>query len=114
MAELTRMLIEVNLQCSRCCKKIHEVLCKITHIRDRIYNEKQNTVLISVCCSPEKIKRKIICKGGKTVQSVEILPKKPKTVRFNLPPKETAKQPAPALVPELRRKAHKAHPQKAP
>jgi len=32
-----------------------------------------------VCCSPEKIKEKIICKGGETVKSIEIkVPEKPK------------------------------------
>jgi len=32
-----------------------------------------------VCCSPEKIKEKIICKGGEAVKSIEIkVPEKPK------------------------------------
>ncbi|KAL3740927.1 hypothetical protein ACJRO7_022106 [Eucalyptus globulus] len=119
MAEkVTRMLIKVDLQCSRCIKKIQKVLCGIPQIRDRTYDEKENTVSITVvCCSPEKIKQKIICKGGKTVLSVEILPdkdtKKPKKVRFDLPPEETAKQPAPAPMPALPQKAPKPAPQKA-
>ncbi|KAI3434159.1 uncharacterized protein J3R85_006804 [Psidium guajava] len=78
MAEkVTRMSIKADLQCSRCYKKIKKILCEIPQIRDQKYDEKQNTVLITVvCCSPEKIRQKIICKGGKKLQSVEILPEK--------------------------------------
>ncbi|XP_030471189.2 protein PYRICULARIA ORYZAE RESISTANCE 21-like [Syzygium oleosum] len=112
--KVTRMLIKVDLQCSRCYKKIKKLLCKFPQIRDQIYDEKQNMVLIAVvCCSPEKIRQKIICKGGETVLSVEILPdkskepekkpekqekpkdtKKPKDVIIE-PPKGDAKPPAP-------------------
>ncbi|KAI6704692.1 hypothetical protein NL676_007654 [Syzygium grande] len=121
MAEkVTKMLIKVDLQCSRCYKKIKKILCKyLREIRDQIYDEKKNTVLITVvCCSPERIRQKIICEGGETVQSVEILPdkdtKKPKKVRFIEPPKETAKPPARVPVPALPRKAPKPAPPKAP
>ncbi|XP_056171841.1 protein PYRICULARIA ORYZAE RESISTANCE 21-like [Syzygium oleosum] len=80
MAEkVTKMSIKVDLQCSRCYRKIKKILCEFPQIRDQTYDEKQNVVLITVvCCSPEKIRQKIICKGGETVLSVEILPDKPK------------------------------------
>ncbi|XP_056172028.1 protein PYRICULARIA ORYZAE RESISTANCE 21-like [Syzygium oleosum] len=120
MAEkVTKMLIKVDLQCSRCYKKIRKILCKFPQIRDQIYDEKKNTVLITVlCCSPEKIRQKIICEGSETVQSIETPPdkdtKKPKKVRFIELPKETAKAPAPVPVPALPRKAPKPTPPKAP
>ncbi|KAF8030471.1 hypothetical protein BT93_E2800 [Corymbia citriodora subsp. variegata] len=121
MAEkVTKMSIKVDLQCSRCYKKIRKILCKFPQIRDRIYDEKQNRVSITVvCCSPEKIQQKIICKGGETVQSVEILPdedtekpKTPKKVRFNLPPKGTTETPAPARKPAPPPEAPKPAPQR--
>ncbi|KAL4628104.1 hypothetical protein ACB092_05G212500 [Castanea dentata] len=69
----TLMVIRVDLQCSRCYKKIKRVLCRIPQIQDQVYNEKENFVIIKVvCCSPEKIKQKIICKGGCAVKSIEI------------------------------------------
>ncbi|KAF8030514.1 hypothetical protein BT93_E2833 [Corymbia citriodora subsp. variegata] len=83
MAEkATKMSIKVDLQCSCCYKKIKEILCKFPQIQDQIYEEKQNKVLITVvCCSPEKIKQKIICEGGETVESIEILLENPLVCR---------------------------------
>ncbi|KAI3434160.1 uncharacterized protein J3R85_006805 [Psidium guajava] len=101
--KVTRMLIKVDLRCSRCYMKIKKILCKFPQIRDQMYNEKQNMVLITVvCCSPEKIRQRIICKGGETVQSVEILldkPKEPEKTKDNKkePPKETFKEPKPVV-----------------
>ena len=38
-----------------------------------MYDEKGNYVVIKVvCCCPEKVKQKIICKGGDTIKSIEI------------------------------------------
>ena len=58
-------------------------------IRDQVYDEKQNLVTITVvCCSPEKIRDKLCCKGGKVIKSIEIVePPKPK------PPPEKPKEP---------------------
>lgn len=99
----TRMMVKVDLQCSRCCKKIRKILCKFPQIRDRRYDEKLNAVFITVvCCSPEKIRDKIICKGGDTVLGVEILPdKKPD------PPKEKPKEPEPEKPKEPEKKPEK-------
>nr|XP_023872942.1 uncharacterized protein LOC111985521 [Quercus suber]POE85246.1 hypothetical protein CFP56_67850 [Quercus suber] len=99
----TFMWIKVDLQCHRCRKKIKKVLCKFPQIRDQVYNEKENYVVIKVvCCCPEKVKQKIICKGGDTIKSIEIREiekktkppeeeetkkKKEKHVTFNIPEK---------------------------
>ncbi|XVF75173.1 hypothetical protein PTKIN_Ptkin13bG0165900 [Pterospermum kingtungense] len=84
----------VDLQCCRCYKKVKKVLCEIPQIRDQIYDEKNNTVTITVvCCSPEKIRDKICCKGAPSITSIEIKPPPP-------PPKPPAPAPIPAPKPE--------------
>ncbi|CAL5344344.1 unnamed protein product [Camellia sinensis] len=96
MAEkVTTMVLKVDLQCSSCYKKIKKILCKFPEIRDQIYDEKKNTVtIIVVCCSPEKVRDKLCCKGGKTIKSIEIKePPKPK------PPEEKPDKPKPSEKP---------------
>ncbi|KAJ6921585.1 hypothetical protein NC652_015489 [Populus alba x Populus x berolinensis] len=82
MAEkkVTTMVIKVDLECEKCHKKIKKVLCRIPQIQNQIYDKKAGTVTITVvCCSPEKIKEKIVCKGGEAVKSIVIkVPEKPK------------------------------------
>ncbi|XP_039167483.1 heavy metal-associated isoprenylated plant protein 5-like [Eucalyptus grandis] len=71
------MVMKVDLGCYRCYKKIKKVICKFPEIRDQRYDEKQNKVLISVVsCCPERILEKIASKGGKTVESIEIITEK--------------------------------------
>ncbi|XP_048332263.1 protein PYRICULARIA ORYZAE RESISTANCE 21-like [Ziziphus jujuba] len=78
--QVTTMVLKVDLQCCKCYKKVKKILCKIPQIHDQVYDEKNGRVTIKVvCCSPEKIKEKIICKGGDTIKTVEIIvPEKPK------------------------------------
>ncbi|KAL4628098.1 hypothetical protein ACB092_05G212200 [Castanea dentata] len=84
------MWIKVDLQCPRCRKKIKKLLCKIPQVQDQQYKEKENLVVIKVvCCSPEKIKQKIICKGGDIIKSIEIKETEMKTK----PPDEKEKPP---------------------
>ncbi|KAA8547269.1 hypothetical protein F0562_003867 [Nyssa sinensis] len=98
--KVTKMVLEVDLQCPRCYKKIKKILCKFPQIRDQAFDVKQNTVTITVvCCSPEKIRGKLCCKGGKTIKCIEIVvpPKEPtpkhenpeKTEKPKKTPKET-------------------------
>ncbi|XP_022868066.1 protein PYRICULARIA ORYZAE RESISTANCE 21-like [Olea europaea var. sylvestris] len=72
MAEtVTEMVLKVDLQCTSCYKKIKKILCKFPEIRGQTYDVKQNTVTISVvCCSPEKFRDKLCCKGGKVIQCI--------------------------------------------
>ncbi|XP_039164687.1 uncharacterized protein LOC104441509 [Eucalyptus grandis] len=62
---------------------------QIPRNRDQMYDEKQNTATIKVVsCCPERILKKIASKGGKTVESIEIVPeKKPEKPREPLMPK---------------------------
>ncbi|XVE50356.1 hypothetical protein DITRI_Ditri01bG0155800 [Diplodiscus trichospermus] len=71
------MVLKVDLQCCRCYNKVKKVLCKFPQIRDQIYDQKANTVTITiVCCNPEKIRDKIYCKGGESIKCIEIKPQK--------------------------------------
>ncbi|GLT24848.1 hypothetical protein SLA2020_000160 [Shorea laevis] len=80
------MVLNVDLQCSKCYKKVKKLLCKFPEIRDQTYDEKANKVTIKVvCCSPEKIRDKLCCKGGGCIKSIEI--KKPDEKKPSQPPK---------------------------
>ncbi|KAK4802968.1 hypothetical protein SAY86_001171 [Trapa natans] len=96
--KVVKMLVQVNdLQCFKCNRKIKKILCEFPQIRDQIYDEKKNTVTITVeCCSPEKIMNKIRCKGECVVTSIAIIPDKP-TVKIVEPPPQT--KPTPSIKP---------------
>ncbi|KAL6281866.1 hypothetical protein ACE6H2_012795 [Prunus campanulata] len=104
--KVTIMVLKVDLQCHKCYKKVKKVLCKFPQIRDQTYDEKQNLVIIKVvCCSPEKIRDRICCKGGGAIKSIEIKePEKPKPKPAPAPtpekPKDPPPKPAPAPAPE--------------
>ncbi|XP_048132291.1 protein PYRICULARIA ORYZAE RESISTANCE 21-like [Rhodamnia argentea] len=85
----TKMVIKVDLQCRRCYKKIKKILCEIPQVKDRIFDEKQNTVTITVvCCSPEKVRQKICCKGGCCILGIDIILPKPDTKNQSTQTKE--------------------------
>ncbi|GKV15217.1 hypothetical protein SLEP1_g26019 [Rubroshorea leprosula] len=42
------MELDVDLQCSKCYKKVKKLLCKFPEIRDQEYDEKANKVKIKV------------------------------------------------------------------
>ncbi|GKV15199.1 hypothetical protein SLEP1_g26001 [Rubroshorea leprosula] len=72
-AKVTTMVLKVDLKCPDCYKKVKKVLCKYPQIRDQVYDEKENKVIIKVvCCSPEKIRDKLCSKGGRSIESIEI------------------------------------------
>ncbi|KAJ6747763.1 HEAVY METAL TRANSPORT/DETOXIFICATION SUPERFAMILY PROTEIN [Salix koriyanagi] len=105
MAEkkVTTMVIKVDLECEKCHRKIKKVLCRIPQIQNQMYDKKAGTVTITVfCCSPEKVREKIICKGGEAVKSIEIkVPEKPKPAAPPAKTPDPAKTPAPpAKAPE--------------
>ncbi|CAM8896954.1 unnamed protein product [Rhodiola kirilowii] len=95
------MILKVDLQCDCCYKKVKKLLCKFPEIRDRIFDEKSNTVMIKViCCDPEKIRYKLCNKGRGSIKSIEIKdPDEPKTVPAD-PPKPKEVTPPPAAKPE--------------
>ncbi|CBI25755.3 unnamed protein product, partial [Vitis vinifera] len=82
------MVLKVDLGCKRCYRKIKKLLCKFPEIQDQTFIEKEDTVRIKVvCCCPEKIRTKLICKGGHSIKSIEVItPVNPK-----LPPQQKKK-----------------------
>ncbi|XP_058003696.1 uncharacterized protein LOC131180100 [Hevea brasiliensis] len=106
--EKVTMVIKVDLSCKKCCKKIKKILCEIPQIRNQIYDEKANTVNITVvCCSPEKIKKIIYCKGGDSVQCIDIKtpppppPPTPTMTSTPPPPPTSMPPPPPTSTPPL-------------
>ncbi|KAL3820835.1 hypothetical protein ACJIZ3_006740 [Penstemon smallii] len=90
MEKVTIMVLKVDLQCHCCYKKVKKTICKFPQIRDQIYDEKGNTVTITVvCCSPEKIRDKLCYKGGKAIKSIDI--KEPEKKKVPEKPKEPEK-----------------------
>ncbi|KAL1566918.1 adipocyte enhancer-binding protein 1-like [Salvia divinorum] len=87
--KVTLMVLQADLQCPCCYKKIRKTLCKFPQIRDQVYDEKKNEVKITVvCCSPERIRDKLCCKGGKSIKSIKIVDLNPADK-----PKEKPKEP---------------------
>ncbi|CAK7323314.1 unnamed protein product [Dovyalis caffra] len=101
LQQVTTMVIEVDLGCEKCHKKIKKVLCKIPQIQNQIYDKKANTVTITVvCCSPEKIKKKICCEGGEAVKGIEIkVPEKKKPEEQPDPKRKPDRDPDPVPAP---------------
>ncbi|KAL5769344.1 hypothetical protein ACOSQ2_016127 [Xanthoceras sorbifolium] len=94
--KVTFMLLKVDLQCCKCYKKVKKILCQFPQIHDQVYDEKNNTVTIKVvCCSPEKIRDKICCKGRGCIKSIEILKPPPPKPDKPPPPKSPEKPPPP-------------------
>ncbi|XP_076898460.1 uncharacterized protein LOC143552039 isoform X2 [Bidens hawaiensis] len=98
--KVTVMILYVDLKCSCCYKKVRKLLCKFPQIRDQVFDEDKNKVIITVvCCDPEKLRDKLCCKGGKAIQSIEIIePQPPKPNPKPQPPKP--KNPDPVPVPQ--------------
>ncbi|XP_059307092.1 protein PYRICULARIA ORYZAE RESISTANCE 21-like isoform X1 [Lycium ferocissimum] len=89
--------LKVDLQCSSSYKKVKKILCKFPQIRDQVYDEKANTVTITVvCCNPEKIRDKLCCKGCGVFISIEIIVPKSRT-----PPSTPPSTPPPSPPPPL-------------
>ncbi|XP_060184542.1 protein PYRICULARIA ORYZAE RESISTANCE 21-like isoform X2 [Lycium barbarum] len=93
----TIMVLKVDLQCSSCYKKVKKILCKFPQIRDQLYDEKANTVTITVvCCNPEKIRDKLYSKGCGVIKCIKI--KKPKPPPVDPPPQPPPSTPQPVMV----------------
>ncbi|CAH8316703.1 unnamed protein product [Eruca vesicaria subsp. sativa] len=86
--KVTMMKLKVDLDCAKCYKKVKKVLSKIPQIRDQLFDEKSNIVIIKVvCCSPERLMDKLCYKGGGSIKTIEIIePSKPPPVVSKQPP----------------------------
>ncbi|CAH8387807.1 unnamed protein product [Eruca vesicaria subsp. sativa] len=97
--KVTMMKLKVDLDCAKCYKKVKKVLCKFPQIRDQLFDEKSNIVIIKVvCCSPERIMDKLCSKGGGSIKTIEIVQ----------PPKPPQAQPQAQAPPQKPKDAPKA------
>ena len=69
-------------------------------IRDQTFIEKEDTVIIKVVsCYPEKIRTKLICKGGDTIKSIEVIPPEKPPKPPPKPPPTPPQKPPPTPPP---------------
>ncbi|OIV96056.1 hypothetical protein TanjilG_27160 [Lupinus angustifolius] len=107
--KVTIMKLKVDLECEKCCKKVKKLLTKYTQIRDQTFDEKQNIVTITVvCCSPEKIRDKLCCKGGGSIKSIEIV--EPPKAKPPEPEKKKEKKEVKFVEPEKKKEDEKPKP----
>ncbi|KAF5472647.1 hypothetical protein F2P56_009346 [Juglans regia] len=83
MGEKAReMYLKADLQCIKCYNKVEKILSKFPEIHDQKFDEEKDLVTIKVVsCHPEKIRKKIICKGGGCIQFVERGPPGPQGIQ---------------------------------
>ncbi|VYS48734.1 unnamed protein product [Arabidopsis thaliana] len=99
MAEkVVMMKLKVDLNCSKCYKKVKKALRKFPQITDELFDEKSNTIIIKVVCyDPERLMNKLCYKGDGSIKSIVILePPKPPQPQPQPPQKPTAPAPAQA------------------
>ncbi|KAI7980270.1 hypothetical protein LOK49_Contig173G00001 [Camellia lanceoleosa] len=99
--EITTKVIKVDpdldLERPCCYKKIKKVLCKFPQIRDQVYDEKKNTVTITItCCSPGKIRDKLWLEGRNIIRCIVYPPPPPPP-----PPPPSPPPPPPPPPPPL-------------
>ncbi|KAM3372046.1 hypothetical protein ACQJBY_019104 [Aegilops geniculata] len=80
MAEkVATLIIEANLECEKCYKKIQKVLCKLQDkekIRTINFDTKKNTVTVSGPFDPVKLSKKLRCKACKAIKDIKIVEEK--------------------------------------
>nr|ABF70061.1 hypothetical protein MA4_64C22.6 [Musa acuminata] len=87
--KVSTLIIEADIGCSCCYKKIRKVLCKFQErIQSINYNEKDNKVTISGPFNPECLKKKLLCKLCKVAKDIKIKPDDPPP-----PPPKPIKEP---------------------
>ncbi|CAL9218476.1 unnamed protein product [Arabidopsis halleri] len=103
MAEkvVAMMKLKVDLNCSKCYKKVKKALGKFPQITDELFDEKSNTIIIKVVCyDPERLMNKLCYKGDGSIKSIVILePPKPPQPQPQPPQKPKEPAPAPVLAP---------------
>ncbi|XP_062190245.1 uncharacterized protein LOC133893273 [Phragmites australis] len=69
------LIIEVDLECEKCYKKIQKVLCKLQpkeNIRKIDYYDKKNIIAITGPFDPEKLSRKLRCKACEVIKDIKV------------------------------------------
>ncbi|KAF0907243.1 hypothetical protein E2562_015749 [Oryza meyeriana var. granulata] len=73
--KISTVVLNVDLECDRCYKKIRRVLCKIqdkANIKSISYDEKNNAVMVSGPFDADKVCRKLCCKAGRVIKDMRI------------------------------------------
>uniref|UniRef100_A0A0D9X1B1 HMA domain-containing protein n=1 Tax=Leersia perrieri TaxID=77586 RepID=A0A0D9X1B1_9ORYZ len=73
--KISTVVLNVDLECDRCYKKIRRVLCKIQdkeNIKTISYDEKNNAVLVAGPFDAEKVCKKLCCKAGRVIKEMQI------------------------------------------
>uniref|UniRef100_A0A0E0LN41 HMA domain-containing protein n=1 Tax=Oryza punctata TaxID=4537 RepID=A0A0E0LN41_ORYPU len=73
--KISTVVLNVDLECDRCYKKIRRVLCRIqdkANIKTISYDEKNNVVMVSGPFDADKVCKKLCCKAGRVIKDMQI------------------------------------------
>uniref|UniRef100_A0ACD5UKN3 Uncharacterized protein n=1 Tax=Avena sativa TaxID=4498 RepID=A0ACD5UKN3_AVESA len=79
--KISTVVLEVDLECQRCYKKIRKVLCKIQdkmNIKTTSFDEKSNAVTVSGPFDADKLCRKVCSEAGKVIRKMHVQGKESK------------------------------------
>ncbi|KAK9156334.1 hypothetical protein Sjap_003814 [Stephania japonica] len=93
--KISTLILKVDLSCPKCYNKIRKVLCQFRcKIVSQTFDMKNNLVIISGFFDPNCFSKKLCCKAGKVIKSIEIVKDKPPPP----PPKNDPPPPPPVVV----------------
>uniref|UniRef100_A0A0D3GTC1 HMA domain-containing protein n=1 Tax=Oryza barthii TaxID=65489 RepID=A0A0D3GTC1_9ORYZ len=72
---ISTVVLNVDLECDRCYKKIRRVLCRIqdkANIKTISYDEKNNAVMVSGPFDADKVCKKLCCKAGRIIKDMQV------------------------------------------
>ncbi|XP_047065094.1 protein PYRICULARIA ORYZAE RESISTANCE 21-like [Lolium rigidum] len=96
--QVSTLIIESNLECEKCYRKIQKVLCKLQEkekIRTINFEAKNNTVTISGPFDPVKLSRKLRCKACEAIKDIKIVEENKPEPKKKPEPKTEEKKPEP-------------------
>ncbi|EEE67557.1 hypothetical protein OsJ_25058 [Oryza sativa Japonica Group] len=73
--KISTVVLNVDLECDRCYKKIRRVLCRIqdkANIKTISYDEKNNAVMVSGPFDADKVCKKLCCKAGRIIKDMQV------------------------------------------
>lgn len=102
--KMRTIIIKVDLDCSRCHRKIEKVLDRIREkgefvIDDIEYDEKNNRVIVKGPFDPDRLADKLCCKACKIIKEIEIVELPPPPKKEELAPPSPEKETKPETPP---------------
>ncbi|CAL9769958.1 unnamed protein product [Musa acuminata subsp. burmannicoides] len=95
------LILKVDLECSRCSKKIKKTLCKLqdrARIQSIAYDEENGTVTLSGPFDPDCLSKKLCCMAYKVIKDIQIKPPPPPPPQNQPDPPPTKQPDAPATA----------------